>query len=80
MSFCANAGISLEICASIVGHSTVSTTQIYSHISDAAKRQALAQVAGGDGDRDGERDCLIEWAKTADSEKVRKLWEIARML
>ena len=80
VSFCANAGISLEICASIVGHSTVSTTQIYSHISDAAKRQALAQVAGGDGDRDGERDCLIEWARTADSEKVRRLWEIARML
>ena len=46
VSFCVNADISLEICASIVGHSTIQTTQIYSHVNEQAKRKALGRVFG----------------------------------
>ncbi len=80
VSFCANAGISLEICASIVGHSMVNTTRIYSHITDETKRRALMQISGDAGGNETERERLMDWAKCADADKVRKIWEIARLL
>ena len=37
VSFCANAGVPLDVVASIVGHGSVAMTRHYAHISDAAK-------------------------------------------
>ena len=71
VSFCANAGISLDICASIVGHSTVQTTQIYTHITEETKRKALSRVFGENkGDRAA---ALLKKASPEEIEKVLKV-------
>ena len=41
VSFCANAGVPLDVVASIVGHGSVAMTRHYAHISDAAKSKAI---------------------------------------
>lgn len=41
VSFCANAGVSLDIVASIIGHSSTIMTRHYAHISDDAKIKAI---------------------------------------
>ena len=41
VSFCANAGVPLDVVASIVGHGSTAMTRHYAHISDAAKGQAI---------------------------------------
>lgn len=41
VSFCANAGVPLDVVASIVGHGSTAITRIYAHISDAAKSKAI---------------------------------------
>lgn len=41
VSFCANAGVPLDVVASIVGHGSTAMTRHYAHISDAAKDKAI---------------------------------------
>ena len=41
VSFCANAGVPLDVVASIVGHGSTAMTRHYAHISDAAKDRAI---------------------------------------
>ena len=41
MSFCANAGVSLDIVAEVVGHGSPVMTRHYAHISDVAKTAIL---------------------------------------
>ena len=41
VSFCANAGVSLDIVASIVGHGSSAMTRHYAHISQEAKKNAI---------------------------------------
>ena len=41
VSFCANAGVPLDVVASIVGHGSTAMTRHYAHISDAAKSKAI---------------------------------------
>ena len=41
VSFCANAGVPLDVVASIVGHGSTAMTQHYAHISDVAKSKAI---------------------------------------
>ena len=58
----------------------MNTTRIYSHITDETKRRALMQISGDAGGNETERERLMEWAKCADADKVRKIWEIAKLL
>ena len=44
VSFCANAGVPLDIVATIVGHGSSAMTRHYAHISDEAKKQAIATL------------------------------------
>ena len=41
VSFCANAGVPLDVVASIVGHGSPAMTRHYAHISDVAKDKAI---------------------------------------
>ncbi len=41
VSFCANAGVPLDVVASIVGHGSTAMTRHYAHISDEAKGKAI---------------------------------------
>ena len=41
VSFCANAGVPLDVVASIVGHGSTAMTRHYAHISDEAKDKAI---------------------------------------
>jgi hypothetical protein len=41
VSFCANAGVPLAVVAEIVGHGNPAMTEHYSHISTAAKQEAI---------------------------------------
>lgn len=44
VSFCANAGVPLDVVAAIVGHGSSAMTRHYAHISDQSKRTALAAL------------------------------------
>ena len=61
VSFCANAGVPLDVVASIVGHGSTAMTRHYAHISDAAKSKAidalpvlsLSETAENDPEKEG---------------------------
>lgn len=44
VSFCANAGVPLDVVAEIIGHGSPEMTRHYAHISDQSKRTALAAL------------------------------------
>ena len=44
VSFCANAGVPLDVVATIVGHGSSMMTRHYAHISDDAKKRAIATL------------------------------------
>ncbi len=44
VSFCANAGVPLDVVASIVGHGSTAMTRHYAHISDEAKNKAIGAL------------------------------------
>ena len=44
VSFCANAGVPLDVVASIVGHGSTAMTRHYAHISDEAKGKAIGAL------------------------------------
>ncbi len=44
VSFCANAGVPLDVVATIVGHGNPAMTRHYAHITNEAKKQAIATL------------------------------------
>lgn len=44
VSFCANAGVPLDVVAEIIGHGSPEMTRHYAHISEQSKRTALAAL------------------------------------
>lgn len=44
VSFCANAGVPLDVVASLVGHGNPVMTRHYTHINDKSKREAIAAL------------------------------------
>ena len=89
-SFCANAGVSLDIVAEVVGHGSPAMTRHYAHISSHAKQAIInalptqAQGAGSinekqDADReDDERQELLKVLDRLSPEEVKSMLELAR--
>ena len=44
VSFCANAGVPLDVVGAIVGHGSIAMTRHYAHISDEAKEKAIKRL------------------------------------
>ena len=89
VSFCANAGVSLDIVAEIVGHGSPIMTKHYAHFSNEAKSailQALpnkttktTNATDGQNDQAPEaRDELLKMLAGMDPEKVQELLELAQ--
>ena len=77
VSFCANAGVPLDVVASIVGHGSTAMTRHYAHISDAAKDkaiQALPVLRLSDApESDPEKDALLKKLASLPAEKLIEL-------
>jgi len=77
VSFCANAGVPLDVVASIVGHGSVAMTRHYAHISDAAKSKAidaLPVLKTYDSDSgDAEKDELLKKLSSLSVEDLQNL-------
>jgi integrase len=43
-SFALNSGVTLETVGGLLGHTQISTTQRYSHLTDRTKREATGRV------------------------------------
>ena len=90
VSFCANAGVSLDIVAEVVGHGSPAMTRHYAHISSHAKQAIInalpAQTQGAgtmnekqDADReDDERQELLKVLDCLSPEEVKSVLELAR--
>ena len=89
VSFCANAGVSLDIVAEIVGHGSPIMTKHYAHFSNEAKSailQALpskttktTNATDGQNDQAPEaREELLKMLAGMDPEKVQELLELAQ--
>lgn len=80
VSFCANAGVPLAVVADIVGHGNPAMTEHYFHASQAVKAQAVEAIQfQGLPAPSTEREQLLEWARTASEDKVRKVLEIVKL-
>ena len=81
VSFCANAGVPLDVVASIVGHGSVAMTRHYAHISDSAKDkaiQALPVLNFSDSlSNDPEKEVLMQKLSSLPAEQLA---ELARMI
>ena len=55
VSFCANAGVSLDIVAEVVGHGSPVMTRHYAHISDTAKQAIIKALPNQRSTEDDER-------------------------
>ena len=77
VSFCANAGVPLDVVASIVGHGSVAMTRHYAHISDAAKGkaiQALPVLRLSDApESDPEKEDLLKELSSLSAEQLAEL-------
>ena len=77
VSFCANAGVPLDMVASIVGHGSVAMTRHYAHISDAAKNKAIDALPVLKNYRDqpesAEKNALIKQLSNLSVEDLQKL-------
>ena len=69
VSMGANEGVPLETMASIVGHSTVNTTQIYSHITDENKKRELEKAFG----QKSVKSQIIELLDEVSEEMLKKI-------
>jgi integrase len=89
VSFCANAGVSLDIVAEIVGHGSPIMTKHYAHFSNEAKSAILQALpnkttktttpADAQSDQAPEaRDELLKMLAGMDPEKVQELLELAQ--
>ena len=74
VSFCANAGVPLDVVASIVGHGSVAMTRHYAHISDSAKDkaiQALPVLSFSDSSsNDPEKEVILKELSLLPAEKL----------
>ena len=76
VSFCANAGVPLDVVASIVGHGSTAMTRHYAHISDAAKNQAidaLPVLKFSDSANDPEKEILLKELALLPAEQLAEL-------
>ena len=84
VSFCANAGVPMEIVAEIVGHGNPAMTRHYAHLNDSAKENAIrvlplltdtgnANTAIEDADTLERRQRLISIISTADAEQLKDI-------
>ena len=76
VSFCANAGVPLEVVASIVGHCSPVMTRHYTHITDEARRSvlnALPDASENASDLDRQRRRLMDYISTASREELDRL-------
>lgn len=86
VSFCANAGVSLDIVAEIVGHGSPIMTKHYAHISNEAKNAILGALpskpthaADGQDDQAPEaRHELLKMVTEMDSQKVEELLKLVQ--
>ena len=76
VSFCANAGVPLEIVASIVGHGSPAMTRHYTHITDEARRSvldALPASSQAESETEKQRRRIINYISTAPKEELDRL-------
>ena len=75
VSFCANAGVPLDVVATIVGHSSSSMTRHYAHISDDAKKNAINTLPSLSAPKHGEelRRQLVEKLQSLSDEQLKTL-------
>ena len=74
VSFCANAGVPLDVVAAIVGHTSSAMTRHYAHISDAAKQNALEQLPTLSADENNSnRDALLAKLNVLTEEQLSEL-------
>jgi len=76
VSFCANAGVPLDVVASIVGHGSTAMTRHYAHISDAAKDkaiQALPVLSFSESANDSEKEVLLKGLASLSAEQLADL-------
>ena len=66
-SFCANAGVPLDIVAEIVGHGNPAMTRHYAHLNDTAKENAISVLPMLNGQRTEVPDTVV-----GDAEAVRR--------
>ena len=76
VSFCANAGVPLDVVASIVGHGGTAMTRHYTHISDAAKSKAidaLPVLSFSESANDPEKEGLLKELSSLSAEQLAEL-------
>ena len=83
VSFCANAGVPLDVVASIVGHGSTAMTRHYAHISDAAKDkaiQALPVLRLSDApENDPEKDALLKGLASLSADQLAELLSVSKI-
>lgn len=77
VSFCANAGVPLDVVASIVGHGSTAMTRHYAHISDEAKGKAIEALPVletlQEEVHDPDRELLLKQLSGLSTEELAKL-------
>ena len=76
VSFCANAGVPLDVVAAIVGHGSSAMTRHYAHISDQSKRTALAALPTlktSEQESSAHREQLMDRLAALPTEQLEKL-------
>ena len=77
VSFCANAGVPLDVVASIVGHGSTAMTRHYAHISDAAKSKAIDALPvlrlSETAENDPEKEGLLKELSSLSAEQLAEL-------
>ena len=74
VSFCANAGVPLDVVASIVGHGSPAMTRHYAHISDVAKDKAIQALPvlqlSEASESDPEKEVILKELSSLPAEKL----------
>ena len=83
VSFCANAGVPLDVVASIVGHGSVAMTRHYAHISDSAKDKAIRALPvlnfSDSLSNDPKKEVLLQELSTLPAEQLAELAKMIKM-
>ena len=84
VSFCANAGVPLDVVASIVGHGSTAMTRHYAHISDEAKNKAIGALpllkAEEEKSSDPVRETLLHKLSGLPTQELEKLTQHLEVL
>ena len=80
VSFCANAGVPLDVVGAIVGHGSIAMTRHYAHISDEAKEKAIKRlpVFQEQGNLPINREKLAAAITTLPDDKLHAIFDIIR--